>query len=70
MLDSLGFCHENEKLLDMQYVVDIFVPENALFQNSSATVIEIDGPTHFESYLQVRICLSALIIHWYIIACP
>lgn len=65
LLNALGICHENEKLLPHGYIVDIFVPGVHLRRNRNSDhaqggcsdekglVIEFDGPFHFESYLQV-----------------
>jgi hypothetical protein len=52
---SIGIQHENEKQLELGLMVDIFIPNSSADSNGmKGTVIEIDGPTHFESYLQVK----------------
>ena len=58
ILREMGIAHENEKLVGHGYVVDIFIPPSALPASSwhrppgfIGTVLEFDGPSHFESYL-------------------
>jgi hypothetical protein len=53
-LFKLGVVHENEKMLPSGYLVDIFIPK---YKKNYAEVLEnivleFDGPTHFDSYLQ------------------
>jgi hypothetical protein len=51
VLTEMGIVHENEKLLPNGSVVDMFVPLNdGSFQGIA---IEFDGPSHYESYLNV-----------------
>jgi hypothetical protein len=71
VLSTMGIAHENERVLENSYVVDIFIPgsggrrEREIGKEeegegegrgdvlSRGTVIEYDGPSHFESYLRV-----------------
>jgi hypothetical protein len=68
MLSAMGIQHENEKVLEETLVVDVFIPSlQCLDQSNRAnqieghrliddrgTVLEIDGPLHYDSYLHVR----------------
>lgn len=60
ILNELGIGHEIEKMLHYGYIVDIFIPPSksrARVNNDKSflgTVIELDGPYHFDSYLKVR----------------
>lgn len=58
VLDEMGVAHQNEAVVgDSGYVVDMLIPpeeEQRGGDSSRGTVVEVDGPTHFESYLQVR----------------
>ena len=55
VLTDMGIAHENEKLLSNGYVVDIFIPASQTFgQDHGGIAMEFDGPSHFESYLNVR----------------
>jgi hypothetical protein len=54
----MGIAHENEKVIGHGYVVDIYIPPSALPASSWArsptflgTVLEFDGPSHFETYV-------------------
>ena len=53
MLTGLGVVHQNEVFIPGGYLVDILVPPRPGDQDLGA-VIELDGPTHFESYLKVN----------------
>jgi hypothetical protein len=53
-LSKLGIAHENEKMLPNGYLVDVFISK---YRRNAAEVLEdivleFDGPSHFDSYLQ------------------
>ncbi len=48
VLTEMGIAHENEKLLPNGYVIDIFIS-----LQDKGIAVEFDGPSHFESYLNV-----------------
>ena len=77
ILNTMGIIHENEKILQHGYVVDIFINNIGTRNDSSdrscssvkvggGTVIEFDGPFHFESYLNVSSFMIYIYIHTYI----
>lgn len=53
VLNHLGIDHENEKKLSNGAVVDIFIANTLGKASSKGTVLEFDGPYHFETYLNV-----------------
>ena len=57
ILNSLGYEHENEKILLFGISADIYIPAESK-EESRGLIIELDGPHHFESYLNVSDCLN------------
>ena len=53
-LFKLGITHENEKLLPNGYLVDVYIPSYKpnYEKEFKDVVLEFDGPTHYDSYLQ------------------
>lgn len=56
-LFKLGITHENEKLLPNGYLVDVYIPSYKpnYEKEFKDIVLEFDGPTHYDSYLQVGV---------------
>ncbi len=55
-LVEMGVSHENEKVLDHDMVVDIWIPPSDLFPNATkGVVIEVDGPSHFALNIEVKV---------------
>jgi hypothetical protein len=59
LLNENGINHENEKRLSNHYTIDIYIPPNLsiswLKAYTNGVAIELDGPSHFESYLHVSL---------------
>lgn len=51
----MGIPHENEKMINNLYIVDILLSRNifstSLSKENKGIIIEIDGPRHFENYM-------------------
>jgi hypothetical protein len=63
VLREMGIHHKNERVLSHGLIVDIFIhsrwqkagdqmQEDGSRRKSDGLILEIDGPTHYESYLQ------------------
>lgn len=51
LLSQLGHAHVNEARLEFDYLVDVLLPQLRSDQYPKGTVIELDGPFHFDTYL-------------------
>jgi hypothetical protein len=65
ILNSIGVVHENEKVLEYGYKVDILIQKGVFrneIQKNKNMIIELNGPSHYDTYMQVSVNIFYILL--------